>query len=216
MLSWWLRSPLPELEHLPWERKGKKMPDELSRDARVLLYLLQIAPGIGHTLLAKFVYLADLESRRYRGVPISSFTYIYDDFGPFDSRRFYKALSELTNKGFVADNQVSCGQYAAHDLRPLKSTYDDFTVEEQEVLSYVGETYLNMSARYVCEEVVYKTEPMLQASPKENVPMHIVDNAARKHSGFSLSSMLAGEADVEAGRSQPLADVMNELRAQNH
>ena len=56
----------------------------LSRNAQVLRYLLQVAPGIGHVKLAKFAYLADLETLKYLGRPVTGFLYIKDQFGPFD------------------------------------------------------------------------------------------------------------------------------------
>lgn len=71
----------------------------LSRNAQVLRYLLQVAPGIGHTKLAKFAYLADLEARRYLGSPISEFRYAFEQHGPFDSSGFFGALGELKTQG---------------------------------------------------------------------------------------------------------------------
>jgi hypothetical protein len=56
----------------------------LSRNAQVLRYRLEVVPGIGHTKLAKFAYLADLESRKYLGRAISSLRYALDRDGSFD------------------------------------------------------------------------------------------------------------------------------------
>src|SRR5262245_48517651 len=44
---------------LPCPERGELRMPTLSRNAQVLRYLLQVAPGIGHTKLAKFAYLAD-------------------------------------------------------------------------------------------------------------------------------------------------------------
>src|SRR5713101_4784486 len=90
----------------------------LSRNAQVLRYLLQVAPGIGHTKLAKFAYLADLVARKYLGRAISTFVYVYDQHGPFDSPRFFKAISELKRLDFVTENEIPCGQYRGFEMHP--------------------------------------------------------------------------------------------------
>src|SRR6266496_2935351 len=38
---------------------------QLSRNAQILRYLMEVAPGLGRIKLAKFAYLADCESYRY-------------------------------------------------------------------------------------------------------------------------------------------------------
>ena len=75
----------------------------LTRNAQVLRYLLEVAPGAGHTILAKLAYLADLLARQHLGHPITGLDYIYDKHGPFDSGRFYSALSELERGGLVRE-----------------------------------------------------------------------------------------------------------------
>ena len=72
---------------------------KLSRNAQVLRYLLEVAPGVGHTLLAKFAYLADLIARQYLGGPITEMQYRYDNHGPFDAVGFYRALGNHRSVG---------------------------------------------------------------------------------------------------------------------
>ena len=185
----------------------------LSRNAQVLRYLLQIAPGIGHTKLAKFAYLADVEARKYLGRPISTFVYFFDQHGPFDSRRFFRALSELKRLDFATENEVPCGQYLGFEIFPTARVAEfDFSHAEAEVLLYVAATYFSKSARDLCDDVVYKTEPMLGAKAGRPLPMDMLNRDPKDKLGFSVERMLAGEASADAGRVRPLAEVMDELR----
>lgn len=186
----------------------------LTRNAQVLRYLLQVAPGIGHTKLAKFAYLADLEARKYLGRPISEFAYYFDLHGPFDSSGFFGALEELKTLGFVTENQIPCGQYVGFEVLPTsKATEFDFSTVESEVLSYVATTYLSKTTRELCDDIVYKTEPMLAAEQGKPLPMDTVNRSAEGEMIFSLDRMLAGEASVAAGRTRPWSGLTDELRA---
>ena len=193
------------------------MPTErLSRNAQVLRYLLEVAPGIGHTKLLKFAYLADLEGRRHLGRPISEFCYVRFDHGPFD-KAFYSAKAELLGSGLATDETVLVGSYEAHSLRPTQVAVEyDFSVAEAEVLSFVAGTYLDQSAAQLCEDVVYQTPPMKGATVGEELNMDQVNKLTDDPLGFTVERMLAGEESGRAGRTRPMRDVLNELRARYH
>jgi len=179
----------------------------------MLRYLLQVAPGIGHTQLAKFAYLADLEARKYLGRPISGFTYFFDQHGPFDSDGFFGAIGELKSLGFIAENQIPCGQYTGYEMLPTSQAAEfDFSPSEAEVLRYVATTYLSKTARDLCDDIVYKTEPMMEAEAGKPLPMERMNRTPGDQLGFSLERMLAGEASAAGGRTRPLAELMGELR----
>lgn len=189
----------------------------LSRNAMVLRFLLEEAPGIGRIKLAKFAYLADLESRKYLGKPITQFKYVYDQHGPFDARPFYSALEELEQGAFVTQNQIPLGQYLGYELCPTSSPVEyDFDVAEAEVLSHVARTYLARNAQESCEDVVYETQPMRDAEPGRPLPMDAVNRKPGDRLSFDLKRMLTGEAQAKAGRIRPLADALGELRARHH
>ena len=186
----------------------------LSRNAQLLRYLLQVAPGVGHSKLAKFAYLADLEARKYLGSPISELTYYFDQHGPFDSGGFFSALEELKTQGFVTENQIPCGQYIGFEVLPTSNATEfDFSTVEAEVLRYVATTYLSTTARELCDDIVYKTEPMLAAEPGKPLPLDRVNKSAEGELTFSLERMLTGEASVSAGRTRPWSGLTDELRA---
>jgi hypothetical protein len=189
---------------------------QLSRNALVLRHLLDLAPGIGHTKLIKFAYLADLESRRYLGHPISTFAYRRDSFGPFD-QAFYAARDELVQKGFATSHQEWIGNYVGYCLEPTPAGVEyDFSGGEAAVLRFVAESYLNLTARELCDDVVYQTEPMRDAKMMEELPMDKVNKRADDPLGFDLERLLRSEESAEAGRTKPLSSALNALRSRHH
>ena len=189
----------------------------ISRNAQVLRYLLDADPGVGRTKLAKYAYLADLEARKYLGRPISEFRYIFDRHGPFDARAFFAAKEELQRAGLAIESEVALGSYVEHSLKPTDCALEyNFSLAEARVLEYVAKTYLSTSARVLCDEVVYKTEPMQKAKPGKPLPMGQMDRDRGDDLGFDLDRMLAGEESAEAGRVRPLRGAADELRTRTH
>lgn len=185
---------------------------DLSRNAQVLRYLLEIAPGVGRIKLVKYAYLADCEAYRYLGRAISTFRYRFDKHGPFD-RAFFEAKDELVQGGYAIETTMRIGPYNGYDYRPTEQSVEyGFTQEEAEILRYVAETYLNATAIRLCEDVVYNTPPMQGAKVGERLKMEKMQ-AVPDPLGFDLERLLAAEASVEAGRYRPLKDAVDELRA---
>lgn len=186
----------------------------LSRNAQVLRYLLQVAPGIGHATLAKFAYLADLEARRYLGKPVSEFRYVFAPQGPFDSIGFSSALGELRSQGLATENQIPCGPYVAFEVLPTNRALEfDFSAPEAEVLRYVATTFLSRSARDLIDDIVYRTEPMVDAEPGQPLAMDRANGTPGAGLTFNLERMLRGEASADAGRTRPWTEIRGEFRA---
>lgn len=161
------------------------MPElRLSRNAQVLRYLLEAAPGVGHTKLVKFAYLADLEARRYLGRPISGFHYSFAQHGPFD-RAFFAARDELRTSGYITEHPVACGPYAGPTTKPLEY---GFSLGEAAVLTYVAETYLGQTAGDLCDDVVYQTEPMQMATRGKALKMDKVKREGSVKFGFKTGA----------------------------
>ena len=187
----------------------------LTRNAQVLRYLIEVAPGAGHTLLAKLAYLADLLARQHLGHPITGLDYVYAKHGPFDAARFYSALSELESGGFMQRERADLGGYLGYPMLPLQPAPDsNLTDGEKEILSWVGRTYGSRTARDICDNVVYQTLPMKKAKPGQRLPMEEAGRADPLE--FDLERVLAGERAADEGRVRPLASVFHELRARRH
>lgn len=185
----------------------------LSRNAQVLRFLLEVAPGIGHIKLAKYAYLADLEALRYLGVQISGMHYVFDNFGPFDSAAFYGAKDELIREGYIVDSLVQRGQYVGHEMQPTTVAVEyAFTRSEIEVLRYVAQEYMQYDTRGLCQDIVYQTPPMKNAQFGQPLAMDSVKQDAADPLGFRLDRMLAGEASAADGRGRPLLESRHELR----
>jgi len=186
----------------------------LSRNAQVLRYLLEVAPGVGRIKLVKFAYLADCESFRYLGHAISEFRYRFDSHGPFD-RAFYRAKDELVEQGYATETPTKIGPYDSYDYRPTHEDLEySFTQAESEILRYVAITYMSETASRLCEDVVYKTPPMIGAKVGERLKMEKMEKE-RDPLGFNLERLLAAEASVEAGRYRALKVAVDELRARH-
>ncbi len=189
---------------------------KLSRNAQVLRYLIEVAPGLGRIKLAKFAYLADCEAHRYLGRPISEFRYVYDRHGPFDSRGFYAAKEELVNGDYATETPVEAGPYQGYELHPTTKPVEyAFDRADAEILRYVAQTYLSHTAVKLCDEVVYQTPPMKGAKLGEKLRMEKMKEGKGDDLGFNFERLLAGEASVDAGRFRPLKEAVDELRARH-
>lgn len=186
----------------------------LSRNAQVLRYLLQAAPALGRTKLLKFAYLADCAARSYLGRPISEFRYRRYEQGPFD-QAFYTACEELQSQGLVRETRIEFpGGYVGSEYQPTGGPVEfDFDLAEAELLRVIAQTYMHMTARDLCDEVVYQTEPMRDAKMNEELPMDRLDKGERDRLGFDLERLIRSEASVDDGRFRPLSEAVDELRA---
>ena len=186
----------------------------LSRNAQVLRYLLEVAPGAGRIKLVKYAYLADCEAYRYLGRAISGFRYRFDNHGPFD-RAFFDAKDELVDGGYATETAIRIGPYDGYDYRPTNQSVEyEFNQAEVEILRYVAQTYLNETAISLCEDVVYKTPPMKGAKVGERLKMDRMKEE-QDPLGFDLERLLEAEASVDSGRYRPLKEAVEELRARH-
>jgi len=186
----------------------------LSRNAQVLRYLLEVAPGVGRIKLVKYAYLADCEAFRYLGRAISNFRYRFDKHGPFDPT-FFDAKDELVRGGYASETTTKIGPYDGYDYRPTDQTVQyGFSQAEAEILRYVAETYLSETAIRLCEDVVYKTPPMRDAKVSERLKMDKMKEG-QDPLGFDLERLLAAEASVDAGHYRSVKDAVDELRARH-
>lgn len=186
-----------------------------SQVGRVIRYFVDRLPNIGRTLVVKYLYLADLESRRYRGKPLTDLDYIWYDHGPFDSE-IYAQLDILRQGNFIKQECVQYPngkygyQYAAGD-NPLP---DELAPDERAILDAVVEQYGAMSLQALLDDVVYQTKPMLDAKERNardgQLRMELVDNEARIP-GLELERMHAAVRHLDEGKGRPLDDFLANL-----
>ncbi len=188
---------------------------ELSRNANVLRFLVEADSGVGRIKLAKYAYLADLESLRLGGRPISQFRYFFDNHGPFDNTQFFSALDELKSLGILVEETArfwkAWSGYRYSTTSP--ALHYQFSEAEDEILRFVVAKYRPFSAQRLCDEIVYKTAPMLVARKGKEIQMNLVQAEGSDPLGFNLERMLAGEKSARAGKHRPIAEAMRELRA---
>lgn len=187
----------------------------LSRNAQVLKFFAQQCRGLERTKLQKLAYLADLESRKLLGKPITDFRYQWYNHGPFD-RAIYDAIDELIQHGFAETDEVHYPNgFVGHRIfdtgHPVAFA---FSPAQTQILAYVAKEYTQTSLRELLEDVVYVSEPMQAVERRgQPLPMDSVDNQAKQEIGFDLEEVLANEREAEAGNYVPAADFFDGLRA---
>jgi hypothetical protein len=188
----------------------------MNRVAQMIRFFVERIPGAGRTQIVKFLYLADVESRRYLGRPISNLDYIWYDHGPFDSEILYQ-LDELCADGFIATEKVCYPNgFAGYRYRATKSPVQfDFAMEQMTILNYTAVTYGSTPLQTLLEDVVYKTRPMLDAKEREaeggRLRMELVDNESRMP-GMELERIAGAIKDLDNGRGRPLREVVASLK----
>lgn len=198
------------------ERAGHTLPTEdtmrrLSRNAQVLKFLLQQCKGAGRTRLQKLAYLADLESRKLLGKPVSEFQYIWHDHGPFDSA-LYDAIQELDEKGYATQSEIDYGDgYVEKRVRDTgKPALLEFSPAQIEILSYIVKRYTKTPLKQLLDDVVYETEPMEKVQRRgDRLPMDEMNNVDRERLGFDLEKVI----EAEKGNDRLAKDFFNELRS---
>jgi hypothetical protein len=179
--------------------------------AELIQFFVRHVPGAGRTQIVKFLYLADLEARRYLGKPLTSLDYIWYDFGPFDSE-ILAELDQLSSRGVIQGEPVLYPDgKAGYRYLPGDSVgADALSREEAAIADYVVCTYGNTRLRPLLEEVVYQTRPMLDAKQRGafggRLDMGLVDNE-RRFPGVELGTVLRAIEDVDSGRGRPLREV---------
>jgi len=153
---------------LTWLRysiKGNHM--KLPRLHGAILFLLQRAKIFGINDLSKFqimklIYLADVESRKFVGEPLTSdLRFVRDQHGPI-SYNIYSAITDLTGK-YIKVKPKKKPDYPfareCHSLIKGKKLPKIFTKEEKLFLNSVFGDYLSLTQKQL-KVTVYKTEPM--------------------------------------------------------
>jgi hypothetical protein len=190
---------------------------KLSKDAQVLQYFIQRAPGgaLGVTHLQKLAYLADLFAREYLGTPVTGFDYVWHKHGPFD-QRIYDAVDELERAGLAKERPgfVWYGRWKREIRSENRLTEFEVSPEEAAILDFVAERYEAMPLDKVLDEV-YSTEPMLAVKDRGRgvrLPMDPLNNRFKDQ--FDLPALLHEEAEVKRGNYVLADDFFDALRAE--
>lgn len=190
---------------------------KFNKNTQLIKFIIENLTGqLGRTHLIKLIYLADYHSRRLFGKPVSTFNYYYDKQGPFD-KELYSCIECLKN--YIREDEINfpCYKgYLFHNL-PKKMEYAQLTHYDTYILDYVINTYGKTNLQSLLEDVVYKTEPMLEVVKKRafksKLPMDIIDNLDKKHyEGLSPENMVDSEKAIFEGKTQSLEEVLSALQ----
>lgn len=191
----------------------------LSKEQEVLAFFVRrasVAPG--RTQLMKLLYLTDYEARRYLGRPVTGARYVLYKHGPFCDD-LYSHLDALKESDVVVEERLMFpnGKIGSRYSPGAAAAQPTLSAAEMQILSYVARKYAGMELGDLLEEVVYKTEPMLDAlarGSKEDrleLNMAMVDNAKLKELGIPFEELLERKRRVRSGEVVSHADAMRML-----
>jgi uncharacterized protein YwgA len=191
---------------------------QLTREQQLVAYFVNNCDDgrLGRTRLMKLLYLADYESRRFFGRPLTNLQYVWHYYGPYDSTLF-DATQELENLGVIVSEQViypsgKAGYLYHSGSRSISTT---FAPSEVELLSYVVREYSKKELKVLLEDIVYETEPMQALQERdgrgEPLPMDMVNNSRRNELGLDIEQLLERSRRVRAGEYLSHADAMRRL-----
>jgi hypothetical protein len=200
------------------EQRRMERPLELSREEQLIAYFVKTCGRpVGKTRVMKLLYLADYESRRYLGRPISAIPYVWYHYGPYD-KRFDSWLTTLKEHGVVTERDLTTvpgvqGSFYSPGKADLEYS---FSPVELEILAYVRRTYANRRLRSLLDDIVYQTEPMKHAQAKDSwgkpLKMEMVDNAVGSQFRTPYEELLRRSRRALAGALIPHAEAMQRLR----
>ena len=190
---------------------------KFSKNTQLIKFIIERLTGkLGRTHLIKLIYLADYHSRRLFGKPVSTFNYYYDKQGPFD-KELYSCIECLKN--YIREDEINFPYYKGYLFQnlPKKMEYAQLTHYDTFMLDYVINTYGKTNLQSLLEDVVYKTEPMLEVVKKRafksKLPMDIINNLDKKHyEGLSPENMVDSEKAIFEGKTQSLEEVLSALQ----
>jgi len=186
----------------------------MNRVAQMIRFFVERVPGAGRTQIVKFLYLADVESRRYLGRPISDLDYIWYDYGPFN-KEILSQLDQLCDQGVITGEKVLYPGGAGYRYNPATPVQFKFSREELAILDFTAAIYGSTPLQALLEEIVYQSQPMLDAKNREarggRLRMELVDNEKRMP-GMELERITDAIKDLDSGRGRPLREVVASLK----
>jgi uncharacterized phage-associated protein len=192
---------------------------QLSKEEQLIAFFVNACNDpIGRTRLMKLLYLADYQARRYLGKPISNIRYKWHDFGPFDEN-LYVWLENLERQDLIRHEEVRYdGEKVAHVYAPTETPPAlDLSPDEVDVLSFVCREYSQVALRQLLDEIVYQTEPMLDAKTRDAkgqaLKMEMVDNAKRRDFTIPYAELLARSRKLKSGQGVSHREAMRRVSA---
>ncbi|MFQ5862749.1 MAG: Panacea domain-containing protein [Candidatus Brocadiales bacterium] len=178
----------------------------LDKNTQIVKFIVErLSRKVGRVYLLKLVYLGDYFSHRLLGKPVSSFRYILYEHGPFD-KKFYDCISKLKEADLIREEQVCFPAYQGYHFHDVpKAMKFDLSNSERYILEFVIRTFGKVSLDDLLEEIVYKTEPMVEAIGKKaygsELDMDQVNYRDKEmYQGLNPEDIIEGEKAIAEGR----------------
>lgn len=179
----------------------------------IRLVVAHLDGRLGRSRLVKMMYLADVESRRHLGHPISDLNYYVDNFGPFDSA-LYGHVAELGDE--IAERTYRFGEDGEGCVYSYSGDMPATSLDpaEKRIAEWIVTTYGELPWSELIDDHVKTTKPWQLANRQRRyspLPMNSANNADRdEFFGFSLEKALASDRAFEVGDSVTLSEFTDE------
>jgi uncharacterized phage-associated protein len=191
-----------------------------TKNQQIFKFIIERLSGtLGRTHLLKLVYLADYHFHKLTGKSISTFKYLWHNNGPFDSS-LYDDINNLKESTYIEEEEVhfpTCRGYVFHNTSH-QMIYNELSTQDIYMLEYAIRTYGKINLQTLLEDVVYKTEPMMELTSKkalgEYLPMEIVDNKDKEelYEGLDPEDIIEGAEAIKEGKAHTLEEVFSALQ----
>ena len=136
----------------------------ISKNTKLLTYLIKNHEKSSVTSLMKLCYLVDLVSIQEGQSQISDFEYERYHYGPFDTK-IYSELQELIDTGAVRPEQEytsNAEEYVIYTINDAeKIDFSSLTDKDEEMIEVILEHVKGYGAKTLTE-ITYRTKPMLK------------------------------------------------------
>jgi hypothetical protein len=175
----------------------------MNRTSELICFFAERLPMSGTSQLRGYLYLADWQSRRYLGRPLTDLVWTLGDDGPTDTR-VALLLNELTDAGYLAPEPSDFSPAVVSYRRTARPLSLNVEPAEQAVLNSVLDLLCRPGHRNLLADIIRQTEPVRDAVTGQPLQMALVDGAERVP-GMELEDVLQADADLKAGKGIPLS-----------
>jgi hypothetical protein len=170
----------------------------MNRTSQLICFFAERLPMSGTSQLRGYLYLADWQSRRYLGRPLTDLVWTMGPDGPTDTR-IVSLLRELTDAGYLATEPSDFSPAVVSYRRTARPVSLIVEPAGQAVLNSVLDLLWRPAHRNLLADIIRQTEPVQNRVIGQPLPMSIVDGSERVP-GMELEDVLQADADLQAGK----------------
>lgn len=196
------------------------MSAQLSKNQILIRYLAErCGRRLGRTRLVKAAFLADYQSRRHLGKPISSYEYKYHHHGPW-TQQVPEDVKSLEALGLLEEHREISIKHMnfVHSYTAKGAVdYSAFSPDELFIIEAVADRCSSGDIDSLLDKV-YATPPMQEAKKVgkgARIPMEMVDSTSSESIRLDPARIERAEWELDSGLGRRLDEALDELRARH-